>query len=185
MNFYSDDIINNIIDNEPIEQIADRIDRFYYSAESVMYNYSFRTISMQYTGRLLRHNKTKIAFYCMDTEFNFANCPSCLIYYKHFDKSTNEVAYYILMICTMPRFKKFGYASMLLNGFIERVKTENAKYSERKIKIIVSSLDSAVTYYEKYGFHWTKKSILEYPVLLCFEKYEEGKESFILELKIL
>jgi ribosomal protein S18 acetylase RimI-like enzyme len=184
MNFYSDDIINNIIDNEPIEDIVDKIDKFYDDTESVMFYYSFRSISMMYTERLLRHNKTKFAFYCMDTEFNIANCPSCLIYYKHLDKTKNEVEYYILMICTMPRFKKFGYASKLLNDFIERVKSENAKHLNRKIKIIVSSLETAVTYYEKYGFYWTKKSMLEYPVLLLFEKYEEEKENFILELII-
>lgn len=184
MNFYSDDIINDIIDNEPLDSIADKIDKLYDNTERIMFYYSYRTISMMYTGRLLRHKQTRFAFYCIDTEFNIANCPSCLIYCKQFDKTKNEVAYYILMICTRPIFKKLGYASMLLNGFIERVKIENKKYPDRTIKIVVSSLDTAVTYYEKYGFRWTKKSILEYPVLLCFEKYEEDKEYFILELNV-
>ena len=184
MNFYSDDIIDNIIDNEPLDEIVDKIDKFYDDTEGTMYYYSYRTISTTYTGRLLHHKKTKVAFYCMDTEFSITSCPSCLIYYKHFDKDTNVISYYILMICKMHRFKKFGYASMLINNFIERVKMENEKYPDRGMKIVVSSLDTAVTYYEQYGFRWTKKGLLEYPVLLEFEYYEEGKEYFILELEI-
>jgi len=184
MNFYSDDIINNIIDNEELETIADKIDRFYKLIENRLLRYSYRAISTLYTERLLKFKNNKIAFYCMDTEFSIDNCPSCLIYHKYANRPNHEINYYILMMCTKPKFKNLGYASRLLNGFIDRVKEETIKRENDCVKIIVSSLDTAVTFYQSYGFRQTEETILEHPRLLRFEKYEENKEYYILELVI-
>jgi ribosomal protein S18 acetylase RimI-like enzyme len=84
-------------------------------------------------------------------------------------------------MCTKPKYKNLGYASLMVDEFIKRVKTENTGRTVA-LRIIASALDTAVTFYEKYGFVWTKNSILDYPRLLCFEKYEENKEYFIMEL---
>jgi GNAT superfamily N-acetyltransferase len=156
------------------------------------------TINIYYTQHLLRNKNNKMAFLCMDNnEFNIGNCPTGLIYTS--EKINGEFVYYILMICTKPRFKNMGYASILMNGFIERIRKkhantfriENAEQSaspeggvlnEKRCKIILSSIESAVTYYESYGFKWTRNNILDYPKLLQCETYEEDKEYFIMEL---
>lgn len=183
MNYFSDDLIKHI--TEKYENHEERIDELYDHVEELINYYSYRTISPAYVAQLLARRKiTKFAFYCMDnTSFNTMSCPSCLIYHRFVNRETNAIEYYILMVCTKPRFKSLGYASMLLNGFIERVKRENADTGQ-EIKIIVSSLDTAVSYYEHYGFTLTGKTMLEYPRLLLFEKYDETKENFIMEMNI-
>ena len=92
------------------------------------------------------------------------------------------IQYYILLTCTKRIFRNQGYASKLLNGFIERIKQENQNNKNKLIKIILSSIENAVLFYEDYGFKWTRKSIIEYPVLLQYEKYEKKDLYFIMEL---
>ena len=48
-------------------------------------------------------------------------------------------------------------------------------------KIVLSSLESAVLFYENYGFRWTRESLDKHPVLMQYEKFEEKKEYFIME----
>ena len=84
------------------------------------------------------------------------------------------------MICTQRRFKNMGYATMLLNGFVERVKTE----SSSKTKIVLSSVDEVVSYYQKYGFEAVDYTLENYPYLMRFEKYDENKMYTIMELYI-
>ena len=48
-------------------------------------------------------------------EFNIQNCPSCMIYAK------NGTDYYIMIICTLKKFRNLGYATMLLKGFIDNI----------------------------------------------------------------
>lgn len=86
------------------------------------------------------------------------------------------------MICTRPRFKNMGYASIMLTNFIEYIQYQ--KEPGQGLKIILSSLESAVTFYEKYGFRWTKNPIHQYPVLMEHEPVEKDKEYFIMELQI-
>jgi hypothetical protein len=76
-----------------------------------------------------------------------------------------------------------GYASSLLDDFIKHIKQKH-RQTTQTVQIILSSLESAVTYYEKYGFVWTRKSLLDYPDLLDYEEYEDDKEYFMMELTI-
>ena len=86
------------------------------------------------------------------------------------------------MICTKNKFKKFGYASNLLDDFIKYIKDKITTF--KKIKIVLSSVETAVTFYESYGFRWTRESLTEHDTLMRYERYEEDKEYFILELII-
>jgi ribosomal protein S18 acetylase RimI-like enzyme len=125
-----------------------------------------------------------MAFLCIDTdsEFRIANCPTGLIYTsERLSVGGDSIVYYILFICTKHQYKNMGYASILLNQFIERIRH---KHHSGSVKIVLSSLDSAVTYYESYGFKWTRDDIRNYPKLLQIEKYEVGKEYFVMELVI-
>lgn len=186
MNFYSEDIINEIIDTSEIETILPKIRNLYEDIYSLFCNYSHRVICPLYVHTLLEDETNKIVFRCIDMDFTIENCPSILIYHKYYNKRTNELAYYILMICTKPKFKKFGYASKMLDDFIQHIKQKHAQSTQKynNIKIILSSVETAVTFYEKYGFRWTREPLTDHRTLMRYEKYEENKEYFILELRI-
>jgi len=184
MNFYSDDIINNIIDNEELDNIIPSLSSLYEKTFILFCKYTSRIISPMYTFGLMHDRTNKIAYRCIDTEFNINNCPSILIYRKHYHTDKNELIYYILMICTKRKFKSMGYASQLLDDFIIHIKNKhpNSQKKYKNIKIILSSLESAVTFYEKYGFKWLRSSLKDHEELMKYEVYEDDKEYFILEL---
>ena len=183
MNFYSIDIINNIVDNSNEDEIIDKLDNFEKEILGMFVKYSYRSISPKYVFNLLKDKSNKVVFHCMDNTFDIYNCPTSMIYNRYNDKENNEIHYYILMICTKHTFKNKGYASALLNGFIEKIKQEKNKINGNKtIKIILSSTVESVTFYEYYGFIWTRNNLTEYPILMKYEKYENDKEYFIMEL---
>lgn len=184
MNFYSVDIMNDIIDHSKIDEIIDKTNEFKQLVGYILQLYSFHNIHQKYIEYLLSDEKVKIAFYCMDFEFCIFNCPTLLLYRKHNDKVKNEIKYYILLICTKHKFRNQGYASKILDGLIERVKKENSGKKDKKIKIILSSVEEAVLFYESYGFRWTRESLADHPLLMCYEKYDKEKEYFILEFQI-
>ena len=181
MNFYYDDIVNDIIDHSEIEDIIPKLDLFKESVVALIQKYSYRDLHVDYTQGLLTEEDNKIAFFCIDHEFSIYNCPTMLIYQKYTHPDTDEIIYYIFLICTKPSFRNKGYASKILDGFIQRVNLENPNRTQ-KIKIILSSLESAVLFYESYGFRWTCDSLSDHEILMQHEIYEDGKEYFILEL---
>lgn len=183
MNFYSDIIINDIIDNAPIEELTNNLQRFMSECRYVLTKYSISSIHHQYTSNILNDPRKIVAFHCLDHEFAMSNCPSVLMYRKCKVPDKNEIRYYILFTCTKRNFRGQGYASKLLDGFLERVREEKPKHPDYVIKTILSSLEKSVLFYESYGFKWTRECISKYPVLLEYEKYEDGKEYFIMELK--
>jgi ribosomal protein S18 acetylase RimI-like enzyme len=186
MNFYSDNIINSILETEEDENIIPVIASFYEHIFTLFCKYSNKIVSPKYIMNLLADKTNSVAFRCMDTEFNIENCPSILIYRKYHDIEKNEIIYYILMICTKRNFKNLGYASRLLDDFIEHVKEKhkNSREIYKNIKLVLSSLESAVTFYESYGFKWTRSSLNQHQELMKYEKYEDDKEYFILELNV-
>ncbi len=181
MNFYSDDIINDIVDNSPLEELDDKIKSFREEILGMFVKYSYKSIAPSYIYNLLLDESNKSVFYCMDTKFDIYNCPSSMIYNRKYDSNKNEITYYILLICTKPKFKGQGYASILLNGFIEYLKNKKSSQSATT-KIVLSSTVYSVTFYESYGFKWTRESLKDHPKLMQYEKFEEDKEYFIMEL---
>jgi len=183
MIFFGKDIVNNIIDTTPIESIVEKIDEFKRDVDMIFTYFAFSTIGIDYIQNLLKYQSNQVAFYCMDTEFEIRSCPSCMIYSKQNKKNSDEIIYYIMIICTQQRFKKLGYATMLLDGFIERVR-EETQSSTKKVKIVLNSLDNVVSYYQKYGFEVVDCSFEDYPYLMRFEKIEHDKMYNVMELKI-
>jgi GNAT superfamily N-acetyltransferase len=177
MNFYSEDIISNLDSPEKEQEFRD-------NSEKIIQRYLQRDIRSEYISNLFTDPKNKWVFYCMDFEYSIDNCPSVLVYHKYIDKKQNELKYYILLICTKHQFKKQGYASKLLDGFLERVKQENTHSEFSHIKIILSSIEESVLFYESYGFIWTTDTLLDHKILLKYEKYEKDKEYFILQLTL-
>jgi hypothetical protein len=191
MNFYSDIIINDIIDNQPIENIVDSIETFGEECFNTIAKYAHHNIHFKYIYNVLGNTKNIIAFHCLDNdnEFSLKNCPSILVYrkctYKQASASNpNEIRYYILIACTKRQFRNQGYASKLLDGFIERIKKENENNPACTLKIILSSVEESVLFYESYGFKWTRESITDHSMLMRFEKYDPKKEYFIMEFII-
>jgi ribosomal protein S18 acetylase RimI-like enzyme len=184
MNFYSEDIINNIVDHFPLEKVVEEIEGFQNIVGYLIHMYCINDLQYKYVNSLLLDERVKIAFYCFDFHFDIFNCPTMLMYRKHLDKQKNELNYYILLICTKYRFRGQGYGTKLMDEFVKRVKEENKDKEFNKVKIILSSLEEAVLFYENYGFRWTRESLTDHPFLMGYEKYEEKKEYFILELVV-
>ena len=187
MNFYSDVIMNDIIDNEPLETVLDSIETFGEECFNAIAKYSHHNIHSKYIFNVLGNTKNIIAFHCIDNDnkFSLKNCPSMLVYRKC-KYNEKEIRYYVLIACTKRKFRNQGYASKLLDGFIERIKSENENNQGREcdIKIILSSVEESVLFYEAYGFRWTRESITDHPILMRFERYEPKKEYFIMEFHL-
>jgi ribosomal protein S18 acetylase RimI-like enzyme len=177
MNFYSDELINKIIDKEELDKIIDEIDIFKLQCKYVLTKYSIHTIYHKYTDWVLNDSKAIIAFYCLDNEFCIYNCPSMLVYRKV--KYEDEIRYYVLLTCTKRSFRGQGYGTILLDEFQKRIRKET-----NKAKIILSSVEEAVIFYENYGFRWTRETLADHPILLRYEALEDNKEYFILEFCI-
>jgi GNAT superfamily N-acetyltransferase len=176
MNFYSDEIINDIIDNKPLDKIMDLIQILGEDTFNAIAKYSCKNIHHKYIFNVLSNSKNIAAFYCLDNDFSINNCPSILVYRKC--KYKNEIRYYVLIACTKRTFRNQGYASKLIDGLVERIKKEN---NNSICKIILSSVEESVLFYESYGFKWTRESITDHNMLLRFERYDPKKEYFIME----
>jgi ribosomal protein S18 acetylase RimI-like enzyme len=183
MIFFSDDIKNKIVDSVPIDKIMDKLDEFKNDVDMIFTYFNYGTIGIDYIQNLLNHETNKTAFYCTEETFVIRSCPSCMIYSKQNKKNSDTILYYIMVITTDKEFRGKGYATKLLNGFVERVK-EETKRSTKKVKIVLSSLDEVVSYYQKYGFEAVDCSFENYPYLQRFEKHDEDKLYTIMELDI-
>jgi len=185
MNYYSNEIINGIIDTSDLNDIIDNVNEFKSDVHMLFVYFAFHDINLDYIHNLLEDDKNMVAFRCIDNSaFNVRNCPSAMIYRKYVCREYHECTYYILMICTKQSFKKLGYASAMLDDFIAKIrqyKNENPGYT---YKIVLSSLDGAVSYYEKYGFNIIYDVLEDHPVLAHFEIPEDDKPSYIMELII-
>jgi ribosomal protein S18 acetylase RimI-like enzyme len=106
-----------------------------------------------------------------------------MVYSRQNKTNSDTILYYIMVISTQKEFRCNGYATKLLNGFVERVKLET-KNTNKKVKIILSSLDEVISYYQKYGFEVVDCSFDNYPYFKYFEKYDQNKIYNIMELNI-
>jgi len=183
MIFFSDDIQNKIVDTAPLDEIIDRLEEFKNDNQMIFTYFNYGSIGIDYIENLLKYETNKVAFYCTEDTFVIRSCPSCMIYSKQNKKNSDTIMYYIMVISTDKEFRGQGYATKLLNGFVEKVK-EETKTSPKKVKIVLSSLDEVVSYYQKYGFEAVDCSFENYPYFKCFEKYDEEKIYTVMELDI-
>jgi len=183
MIFFSDDIKNQIVDTTPVDEIMDKLEEFKNDNEMIFTYFNYGSISIDYIENLLKFETNKIAYYCKEDTFIIRSCPSCMIYSRQNKKNSDTIMYYIMVISTEKEFRGKGYATKLLNGFVEKVRTET-KHSSKKVKIILSSLDEVVSYYQKYGFEVVDCSFENYPYFNYFEKYDDDKIYTIMELNI-
>lgn len=182
MNYYSTDIINEIIDQDDLDCIVDNIRSFREDIHMLFVYFAYDKINLDYIYALLADDQNEVVFRCIDnTEFNIRNCPSAMVYRRY--KRGGITTYYILMICTKHGFKKLGYASAMLDDFIGRIQKREATHPQSGSstqKIVLSSLPSAVSYYEKYGFSITNDTLEDHPILARFEIPDEENPSVIM-----
>ena len=183
MIFFSEDIKNKIVDTTPLDEIMDRLEEFKNDVQMIFTYFNYGSIGIDYIENLLKYESNKMAFYCTEDTFVIRSCPSCMIYSKQNKKNSDTIMYYIMVISTDKEFRGQGYATKLLNGFVEKVK-EETKTSPKKVKIVLSSIDEVVSYYQKYGFEAVDCSFENYPYFKYFEKYDEEKIYTIMELDI-
>jgi GNAT superfamily N-acetyltransferase len=94
----------------------------------------------------------KIVLYTIDNSLiAIENCPCGLIY--KVEKKEDEINIYIMYIATKYKYRKTGYASIFINEFIDFIKTKYVGKG-KNISIILDSIETAVTFYEHFGFKW-------------------------------
>ena len=143
---------------------------------SELFPFYFSGINQNYTQNILDSDKTHIIISCIDNKFDIKNITSILIYHK--TTSSDTIKYYILLLGTHERFRKYGYGKVILDEFIEFIKISNR--TNKKIKILLKSLESSLNFYLSNGFIES-----ELKPNRLFYKYETAKELKLNEEKIL
>jgi predicted GNAT family acetyltransferase len=82
---------------------------------------------------------------------------------------------YIMLVCTHKDFKNKGYATKLMNQFINDMRKKG------KTSIILSSVENAVSYYQKLEFEAIDDNLDDYPYLKNFELCSDDKFTTIME----
>ena len=183
MIFEKDKICNDIIKKNSSEEDVNENTKQFVKNTIEYFKRCSRDINIIYTHTLLRDSKNKIAFYCIDKEFNINNCPSAIIYQvKQNYKVKEEITYYILLIFTVTKFRNMGYASVMLNEFIQNILKKHSP--TKKIKIVLSSTEKAFKFYMDSGFILTMDSLSDHRILTKYEKNDKNKEYYIFELSL-
>uniref|UniRef100_A0A6C0HCF2 N-acetyltransferase domain-containing protein n=1 Tax=viral metagenome TaxID=1070528 RepID=A0A6C0HCF2_9ZZZZ len=151
MIFYSDEIINHMIDTADVNTMIDDIKQFIDNTRFVLTRYSINSISHKYTSSVTSSGDNIVVYYCFDNEFSIFNCPSLMIYNRYYDKENQEIIYYILLTCTKNGFRNMGFASKLFDGLKERISKENKKYKNVRSKMVLHRLKRKMrqTFYKK------------------------------------
>jgi predicted GNAT family N-acyltransferase len=123
----------------------------------------------------------RIVLYSIDNSTNnIENCPCGLIY--KVEKKEDELTVYILYIATHYKCRKTGYASIFINEFIDFIKKRYSR-KNKNISIVLDALETAVTFYEHFGFKWTTTE-KKYDEIFHVEETKHEIEHFIMVYKL-
>lgn len=114
--------------------------------ELILYFCKLGKILNEYYIYELFECNNQVLLYSIDGDTK--NCPCGLIY--NVEQTNDETIIYVLFIATHPKFRSFGYASIFMREFIDNMKE---KYGN--LTIILDSVETAVSFYEDFGFKWT------------------------------
>jgi hypothetical protein len=169
MLYYSNNILNEIIDSSNDENLLDNISQFNSDIDMIFTYFAYPDISLDYIKTLLKYKTNKCAFWCENDEFNIRKCTSCMIY------AEQKKHVYIMLVCTHKDFKNKGYATKMMNQFI------NDMRKKEKTSIILSSVENTVSYYQKLEFEAIDDNLDDYPYLKKFEVCSDDKFTTIME----
>ncbi len=113
---------------------------------NIFYLY-FSDISENYINNIIFNDKTHIILSSIDGDFSIDNIMSILVYHK--TKSLGSVKYYVLLLGTHKKFRKLGYGKVILNEFIDTIKSNDKQTNK---KILLKSLESSMEFYLSFGF---------------------------------
>ena len=179
---YQEEIIRLI---EDLSLSSDLDDNLRQHAKCVIkyYKQMYKDINYSYILGLLENEENKIVFYNLSKNllFDFDECVSSIIY--NIVLKEDVMVCYILVLNTIPKYRKNGYASQLLNDFACDI---SKKYSSCKsIRIILSATDESFLFYEKNNFVLLEDDLIAHPVLVKHEKYDKSKLYYIFERVVL
>ena len=80
MLYYSNNILNEIIDSSNDENLLDNISQFNSDIDMIFTYFAYPDISLDYIKTLLNYKTNKCAFWCENAVFNIRKCTSCMIY---------------------------------------------------------------------------------------------------------
>jgi GNAT superfamily N-acetyltransferase len=115
-------------------------------------NMSRRAINEHYICELFAQDINIVLYSIENPLVDVKNCPCGLIY--KVEEKEDELNIYIMFIATEYKYRKTGYASLFINEFISFIKKKYLTKS-KNIVIILDSIETAVTFYEHFGFKWT------------------------------
>ena len=129
------------------------------------------TINPDYIYDMLYDEDNHVVLYGIDNHIvDLNNCPCALIY--NIQKEGNVLEVYIMLISTSYKFRKYGYASLLIKEFIEFIR-EKYRSKYENIHILLDSVEEVVSFYEHIGFVWTPdpkyKDMFQYRGMIGYE----------------
>lgn len=130
-------------------------------------------ISDDFIDIVTKDIKNNIICFNVDNYINEHNITSIIIYRKIY--MSNEIKYIILLMGTHPDIRECGYGKIFLDEFISLIKKKNKL--NKKIIIILHSLNSSYTFYKNYGFKKINKSSF----LKNYEGWNSNDDKIILE----
>lgn len=109
-------------------------------------------INKKYLDIIINDSKNKIIFHCIDNKINIDNITSFIIYRKIHMKDKNKNI--ILVIGVYHELRKCGYGKYILDEFIKIIKKTK---TNKKIYIIIHSLESSLLFFINLGFEKIEK----------------------------
>ena len=108
--------------------------------------YTNESFKEEYIKSICKERKNKILSFCIDSDLNYKNVPTIIIYRKVF-KNKEKVRYVILLIVTLKDYRSLGYGSSAIYDFFNYIYDKS-----RKVEVILHSLKKSEKFYLDLGF---------------------------------
>lgn len=115
----------------------------------LLFNKFCDNISKTYIKEKCEDNKNKIFLYMYD-EFNLNSVIGIIMYRKILD-TKEKIRIYLIILSIQENMRNYGYGQLLLDEFCNSFKNRN-KYKNKKIEIVLLSLQSSINFYKKNDF---------------------------------
>jgi len=125
-------------------------------------------INDKFIRRICKDRLNKIIFYGMNSDINYNELASIIIYRKT-TANSKKIRFVIMLIAVHPEVRNVGYGKITLNEFINFIYKKN-----KKLEIFLHSLDTSLYFYFNFGF----KKINKNNFIQNYEGVEDDEEEF-------